>query len=77
MADLVGPRTTGVLRAVILLHERDGRTTVRGVAAATGLSLSATYHCLRRLRRLGLVAWTDNRSATLRPVVRRVVEADT
>ncbi len=70
--DLIDFRTTGVLRALILLHERDGRATVRDISRATGLTLSATYHRLRKLRRLGLVDWTDNRSATLRPLVRRV-----
>ena len=45
-----------VLRAVCTVP----RLTIRSVAAAAGLSPSATYHQLRMLRHQGFVAWGDD-----------------
>lgn len=56
-----------VLLAVIRLHQRDGRATVRGIAKETGRALSTVHPALVRLRNRGLV--TDGEHGTLRPLV--------
>ena len=61
----VADRGTRVLLAVV----QQQRPTVRAVAAAVGLSVNTTHDHLVRLRRLGLVAWEDGKTGTLRPLV--------
>lgn len=67
--DYVPETRTRVLVALLLAHAREGRATVRSVAAIADLSPTATYSALRRLRDDGLVAWDEGRSSTLRPLV--------
>lgn len=61
-----------VLNAVQFVTDRDGRATVRTVAAATGTSVSPVFKHLRYLRSLGLVTWDPVRNGTLRLTVERV-----
>jgi SOS-response transcriptional repressor LexA len=62
-----------VLAAVVAVHQRDGRATVRTVAEAAGLSSPGTaMRHLRILRRGGWVTWVDHRSGTLRPTIQSV-----
>lgn len=59
---------TTTLLAVIRCHARDGRATVRSVAAERGRSISSTHRQLERLRWEGLVDWQDGAAATLHPL---------
>lgn len=68
----VSPAGTEVLLALVAVHARDGRATVRAVAAAAERGVSATHVHLMRLRGLGLVAWDPPRQGTLRPLVAAV-----
>jgi hypothetical protein len=65
----VWPAATRVLMALIRVYARDGRATVRSVAAEVDLGASTTLAHLRRLRRFGLVDWADGQTGTLRPLV--------
>lgn len=58
-----------VLLALIEVHRRDGRATVRAVATHLHRSLSTTHRSLNVLRHRGLVTWDPNRTGTLRPLV--------
>jgi DNA-binding IclR family transcriptional regulator len=60
---------TSTLLALLRLYERDGRATVRGVAAERGCALNSAHDQLVELRSLGLVTWEDGRAGTLRPLV--------
>lgn len=60
---------TATLLAVLRCHARDGRATVRSVAAERGRSVSSTHRQLERLRLEGLVDWQDGTAGTLHPVV--------
>lgn len=57
-----------VLAAVRDVYARDGRATLRSVAAAAGLSLRPTHTHIRALRDAGLVAFEDGSAGTLRPL---------
>lgn len=69
---IVSPATTRVLLAVVAVHQRDGRSTIRSVATQAGRCVATTYRHLLRLRDLGLVAWDETKVGTLRPTVREV-----
>lgn len=69
MVDGVPSDLTVTLLAVVSVHRREGRVTFRDVASATGVAPSTAHLRCRRLRALGLVAFDDRRSATLRPLV--------
>lgn len=58
------------------VHDRDGRSTVRTVAAELGLGHSATYRRLLSLRAIGLAAWVSGADGTLRPTCRIVAVLD-
>lgn len=63
------------LLAVVYVYRQMGRATVRDVAVAQGrsrLSPANTHHRLVRLRALGLVAWDEGKTGTLRPLVETV-----
>ena len=60
---------TSTLLALLRVYERDGRATMREVAAERGCSLSSAVAQLERLRNAGLVTWEDGHAATLRPLV--------
>jgi len=64
----VWPAPTRVLFALIRVYSRDGRATVRAVAAEADRSPATTYVHLRRLRRFGLAHWDDGQMGTLRPL---------
>lgn len=53
-----------ILAAVV-----NGSHTVRDCAIEADVAISTAWHALKRLRRLGLVSWTDGQSGTLRPCV--------
>lgn len=63
---------TRVLAALVDVYERDGRATVRAVAARANRSISPTHAALSRLRSKGWVSWSSNRDGTLRPLVRTI-----
>lgn len=59
-----------VLVAVIHIHDKKGRVTVRELSARIGFTSTSTIHAhLRRLKDLGLVTWDDGTHGTLRPNV--------
>lgn len=60
-----------VLLALVDVYEREGRATVRRVAAAAGRSVGVTHGHLCTLRDAGLVEWEPRHFGTLRPLVRR------
>ena len=61
------------LLALIRLHEREGRATVRGLCRERGLKSPGQVHKhLQVLRDWGFVTWDDGMHGTLRPTVRRV-----
>ena len=61
------------LLALVSLHEREGRATVRDLCRERGLRSPGQVHAhLQVLRDEGLVAWEPRRAGTLRPLVRRV-----
>lgn len=65
----IGDATTATLLALLRVYERDGRATVRAVAAERGCSLNSAHKQLVELRDLGLADWDDGRAGTLRPLV--------
>lgn len=68
----VHPTETNVLLALIEVHRRDRRATVRAVAEEAGIAPSSAYLHLTQLRRRGLVAWESAANVwhrTLRPLV--------
>lgn len=69
MIDREGAAATRVLLALIAVHQRDGRATVRAVARQAGLKTSTTHNQLGYLRRRGLVAWDDGANGSLRPLL--------
>lgn len=70
------PSKASVLAACL----RADRLTVRGIANATGLSVSHTHFYLRQLREDGMVDWDQGRTGSLRltcrpaPVSERVFD---
>lgn len=66
---MIGDATTRTLLALLAVYERDGRATVRSVAAAAGRSVGVTHGHLCRLRDAELVEWEPFRYGTLRPLV--------
>lgn len=69
-AEPLSPANLAVLVALIRVHARDGRATVRTVSLEAGRNISTTHAHLRALRRRGLAGWEDDRVGTLRPLVR-------
>lgn len=66
----VSPAQTRLVLAVLAVHQRDGRATVRSVMDEAGLrSPGSLVQRLRSLRDLGLIAWEDGHAGTLRPGV--------
>lgn len=63
------PALVATMNALLIVHARDGRATVRSVAAARGVTVGPIYEQLSRLRDLGLVAWEDGVGGSLRPAV--------
>lgn len=59
---------TRVFFALCRVYDRDGRCTVRAIAAETGRSLSTVQAHLYGLRRSGLVTWERGQRGTLRPL---------
>lgn len=62
-----------VYRALLAVYERDGRSTVRAVAAEAGRSVSTTHAHLCNLERDGYAASERYGQGTWRPRVARVV----
>lgn len=60
---------TRCLLALIEIHRRDGRATMRDVAERLDRNLSTVYAHLLRLRRMGLVDWDPSKPRNLRPLV--------
>jgi hypothetical protein len=56
-----------VLAALRAVYERDGRATVRSVAAEARVPFRTVYESLERLQALELAAWESQHSGTLRP----------
>lgn len=63
----LGDTATRVLGAVLDLHARNGRVTLRAAAKAVGRSPGTVHQSLLDLRAAGLVTWEDGTAATLRP----------
>lgn len=61
---------TRVLVALVLVYERDGRATVRTVAAEAGRGVMVVHAHLKVLRRLGFVC--HEHPGSLRPCLVRV-----
>lgn len=61
-----------VLAALIDIVERDGRATVRSLAAEVDLQLNTVHSHLYSLKRAGLVHWEEGTAGTLRPLVARL-----
>lgn len=72
ITDSMSDSRTRVYLACLHLFERNGRVTVREVAAGAGMSVASTHGHLRALRVKGLVAWDDGSEGTLRPLYREV-----
>lgn len=71
--DVVSPAATAVLLATVVLHDRQGRATMREIAAATGLrSTGSVLGHLRNLRARHLVSWEPSGAGTLHPTVAQV-----
>lgn len=66
------PVQTIVLRALLDVHAREGRATVRDVADEAHRSLQSTHQALRALRRGGWVTWDPDTAGTLRPLCETV-----
>lgn len=60
---------TRTLLALLTVYHRDGRATVRSVAAEGPLGVPGTHHNLKALRDAGLVSWEEGRHGSLRPLV--------
>lgn len=70
---MISPARTRVMLALLAVYARDGRATVRSVAAEDGRATTTTYWHLFALADEGLVGGigTDKRGA-LRPLVTAV-----
>lgn len=67
---MISPAATRVMRALLVVHARDGRATVRSVAAEAGRSLGPVHRHLRILSDEGLIAgFGDGCQGALRPLV--------
>lgn len=66
-ADLLGDTDARIVLAVL-----DGETTISAVARQVGLSKTACYERMLRLRTLGLLTWEEHKQGTVRPLVARV-----
>lgn len=66
--DVLPAAQARTLTALIRVYNRDGRATMRTVAAEADRNVSVVFGDLQRLRRAGLVAWTDGETGTLRPL---------
>lgn len=66
------PAQTHTLMALLRVYERDGRATVRSVAAEAHRSVGSTHSALRRLAAAGFVDWSPGCRGTLRPLVEEV-----
>lgn len=72
--DSMSPGVTRTMIAVMVLHARFGRVTVREVMLLTGRTTPSVAHAhLNTLRSNGLVDWIDGQQATIHPTV-EVVE---
>lgn len=58
---------TKTLLALIAVHQRDGRATLRTVAEYRGVTFTTIQEQMRRLVRMGLAA--QDGAGTLRPLV--------
>ena len=72
LPDYQSPARTRVLLALVGLHERDGRATVREIADLVGVSYSTCYAHLKALHRDGFVASAPLSGGTLRPLLQVV-----
>jgi hypothetical protein len=63
-----------VLAALIRVHARDGRATIRAVADAAGMEKGWVHHRLQELAGEGLVASEPGLTGTLRPLVAPIPE---
>lgn len=63
----LGDTACRVLAAVLDLHARNGRVTVRDVAGAVGRSPGSVHRQLCGLRDAELITWEDGGRGTLRP----------
>jgi hypothetical protein len=69
----VSSAATRTLVALLSVHQRDGRATVRSVGEEAGhASTGTTHEQLHHLRNLDLLTWDEGRAGTLRPLVRVV-----
>ena len=69
----IGLATTRVMLALVRVHARDGRATVRSVAEEAHRGVAVTYRHLGIFSRLGLVdGWGDGIQGALRPLVRTI-----
>lgn len=66
------PAQVATLMALVRVYERDGRATVRAVAAEAGRPLNATHSALVALRDRGFVTWESGKTGTLRPLLEEV-----
>ena len=69
LTDQLLPHQALVLAALLRVHQRDGRATVRSVAAEAGRTVSTAFKTLNELRQLGLCAWEHGTQGTIRPSV--------
>jgi predicted transcriptional regulator len=65
------PATLAVMHALTVVHGRDGRATIRAVAAEVDRNVSTVHRRLGELRDAGLVHWepASKGGGTLRPLV--------
>lgn len=68
------PSAIRILVALVRVHARNGRATVRELVEPSGLrSTHSVHRHLETLREQGFVAWEDGCArGTLRPLVREV-----
>lgn len=69
---VIPPGALRVLLALLRVYDRDGRATVRTVAAEADRQISTTWAHLERLAIDGLVTSEPGTHGTLRPLVRPV-----
>lgn len=66
-----------LLGAVIDVHAREGRATIRRVAEVAGLTVNTTWHWINRLEELGLVArGSKGAQGSLHPTMRVMARAE-
>lgn len=71
--DLLDGTRLQVLLALVRVHAREGRATVRMIGQEAGIpSTGHVLHVLRRLRDLGFCAWEDGTQGTIRPTLQPV-----